>query len=320
MWLLQAIHMEKNPKFFIQLQTETLVLWILFVQKAIFFFAFSMCSSLNWVQFLLKTIFFQRQTLMFQTVKKKNYSLPNYSDTDYVRTYPYITPMINTGKCLHVFLKCGTNGKMTQEYSLLMPLMKEAFWLPVEKKPFNSFTNHPSFLHVCSTSLLKTLWEKEKLLITSNFSFSPTVFYPFWEIYIIFIKLKIVICKLFQFGRVYNLEIFVRMCNISICCNIFLPVSLMDLRVCTQFNITWIMGAFGMLTLSQTSPGFYVPTEQVFWKHCGKRKIAHNEQFLLFPTVFSTCVENSAIFIKFESVVCKLFHFGRVKYCCLGKG
>ena len=29
----------------------------------------------------------------------------------------------------------------------------------------------PWFLRVCSTSLLKTLWEKEKLLVTSNFSF-----------------------------------------------------------------------------------------------------------------------------------------------------
>ena len=36
----------------------------------------------------------------------------------------------------------------------------------------NPFPNKPWFLCVCSTSLLKTLWEKEKLLVTSNFSFS----------------------------------------------------------------------------------------------------------------------------------------------------
>ena len=36
--------------------------------------------------------------------------------------------------------------------------------------------------HVCSTSLLKTLQEKEKLLVTSNFSFSHLVFYPFEEL------------------------------------------------------------------------------------------------------------------------------------------
>ena len=43
----------------------------------------------------------------------------------------------------------------------------------------NPFPNKPWFLHVCSTSLLKTLWEKEKFLVTSNFSFSNSVFYPF---------------------------------------------------------------------------------------------------------------------------------------------
>ena len=37
----------------------------------------------------------------------------------------------------------------------------------------------PGFLRVCSTSLLKTRWEKEKLLVTSNFSFSHSVFHPF---------------------------------------------------------------------------------------------------------------------------------------------
>ena len=43
----------------------------------------------------------------------------------------------------------------------------------------NPFPNKPWFLRVCSTSLLKTLWERVKLLIMSNFSFSHSVFYPF---------------------------------------------------------------------------------------------------------------------------------------------
>ena len=46
---------------------------------------------------------------------------------------------------------------------------------------FNPFPNKPWFSRVCSTSLLKTLWEKEKLLIRSNSSFSQSVFYPFWR-------------------------------------------------------------------------------------------------------------------------------------------
>ena len=40
----------------------------------------------------------------------------------------------------------------------------------------NPFPNKPWFLRVCCISLMKTLWEKEKLLVTSNFSFSHSVF------------------------------------------------------------------------------------------------------------------------------------------------
>ena len=60
----------------------------------------------------------------------------------------------------------------------------------------------PGFLHVCGTSLLKTLWKNKKLLITSNFSFSHSVFYPFGELSPIFIRYEIVVCKLFKVGRV----------------------------------------------------------------------------------------------------------------------
>ena len=70
----------------------------------------------------------------------------------------------------------------------------------------NPFLNKLWFSHVCNTTLLKTLWEKEKLLITSNFSFSHSVFYQFGELSAIFIKYEIVVCKLFQFGRVQKLS------------------------------------------------------------------------------------------------------------------
>ena len=53
-----------------------------------------------------------------------------------------------------------------------------------------------------STSLLKTLREKEKLLVTSNFSFSHSVFYHFVELSSIFIKVKIVLYKLIEFRRI----------------------------------------------------------------------------------------------------------------------
>ena len=66
----------------------------------------------------------------------------------------------------------------------------------------NPFPNSPWSLHVCSASLLKTLWEKEKLLVTSNFSFSQSVFYLFEGLSAVISKTEIVICKLFQFGRI----------------------------------------------------------------------------------------------------------------------
>ena len=70
------------------------------------------------------------------------------------------------------------------------------------QETFNPFPNKPWFLRVCTLSLFKTLWEKEKLLVTSNFSFSHSVFYRFGELSVIIIKVKIVVCKLFQFGKV----------------------------------------------------------------------------------------------------------------------
>ena len=77
--------------------------------------------------------------------------------------------------------------------------------LEVQKRKLNPFPNKLWFLHVCRTSLLKTQWEKEKLLGTSNFSFFHSVFYPFRKTSTIFINFKIVVCKLFKLGRVQNL-------------------------------------------------------------------------------------------------------------------
>ena len=59
----------------------------------------------------------------------------------------------------------------------------------------------PGF-YVSAVRLLKTLWEKEKLLVTSNFSLSHSVFYLFEELSAIFNKTEIVVWKLFQFGQV----------------------------------------------------------------------------------------------------------------------
>ena len=66
----------------------------------------------------------------------------------------------------------------------------------------NPFPHNDTFWCPWETSLLKTLWEKEKLLVTSNNSFSHGVFYPFGYFSAIFVKFEIVVCKLFQFERV----------------------------------------------------------------------------------------------------------------------
>ena len=92
------------------------------------------------------------------------------------------------------------------ERSLSKTLWEKAKKLETSIFSFNPFPNKPWFSRVCSKLLLKTLWEKEKSLVTSNFSFSHSVFNHFRELSAIFIKFDIVVCKLFQFGRVQNLS------------------------------------------------------------------------------------------------------------------
>ena len=79
----------------------------------------------------------------------------------------------------------------------------------------NPFPKKPLFLRVHSINLLKTLWAKERLLITSNFSLCHGVFNPFGELSTIFIEVKIVVCKLFEFVRVKYLSFGKAMKNVS---------------------------------------------------------------------------------------------------------
>ena len=55
-------------------------------------------------------------------------------------------------------------------------------------------------------------------------------------------------------------------------------------------------------------------------KTLGKAEIARNEQFLLFPLCFPPVWRTSCHFHQFEIMVCKLFQFGPVQICHLGKG
>ena len=68
---------------------------------------------------------------------------------------------------------------------------------------FNQYFPKQALVFTClQYSLLKTLCEKEKLLVTSNLSFSHNVFCPFERLPAIFINSEIAICEIIRFGSV----------------------------------------------------------------------------------------------------------------------
>ena len=77
----------------------------------------------------------------------------------------------------------------------------------------NPFPNKPLFLRVCTMSALKTLWEKEKLLVTSNFSFSHRIFYLFQELFTVFIKFKIVCLQTLSIWKSQKFAVWERVNN-----------------------------------------------------------------------------------------------------------
>ena len=83
----------------------------------------------------------------------------------------------------YCFLKCFLN-----EWILLTPEKELWSWRCFILSPF---PKQPLFLCFCSSYLLKTLWEQEKLLITSNLSFSKVFSNPM-ENFAIFIQFEIV--------------------------------------------------------------------------------------------------------------------------------
>ena len=102
------------------------------------------------------------------------------------------------------------NGFANQKLCCFQMLLDFEKSIEQDEERFKTFPSKPWFLHVCSTSLLKTLWEKENLFVMRNLSFSRSVYYPFAELSDIFIKFEIVVCKLFQFGRVLKFVVWER--------------------------------------------------------------------------------------------------------------
>ena len=105
-------------------------------------------------------------------------------------------------------------------------------WECVELLTFDSIPKNPMFLHVCCTTLLKTQM--------SNISFSHGLFYLFRDLSTIFIKFKIVVCKLIQFRRVSNLLIRKLLKHISVLYSIFWNSLLPALHI-IHFSSHWLL-------------------------------------------------------------------------------
>ena len=92
----------------------------------------------------------------------------------------------------------------------------------------------------------------------------------------------------------------------------------------TDKTITDLHHSFYTLTLSQTSLAFYVSEYKSFENTVGKGEIAHSEQFLLFllfPTVFSTHLDNFLpLLSNLELLSAKCLSLEESKICHLGKG
>ena len=74
--------------------------------------------------------------------------------------------------CINVISLDGVGCSFDSEHMLQILSIVNIFSNNRNISKVNPFPNKPWFFCVCSTSLLKTLWKKEKLLVSSNFSFS----------------------------------------------------------------------------------------------------------------------------------------------------
>ena len=69
-----------------------------------------------------------------------------------------------------------------------------------------SFFHHSAFYSFGELSVIFIKFRKGDLLVTSNFSFSHNVFYPFGELSDFIIKFRVIVWKLSQFEKVQNLS------------------------------------------------------------------------------------------------------------------
>ena len=96
-----------------------------------------------------------------------------------------------------VLLFCWIDSKIEND---LQPFSKQT--LVFTCLQYKCFENIVEKGEIARTSLLKTLWKKEKIARKEQFLFSHSVFYPCGELSAIFIELEIVVGKLCQLGIV----------------------------------------------------------------------------------------------------------------------
>ena len=128
-----------------------------------------------------------------------------------------VIPDINTA-CADLQHPYTTPYYNQQSSILYHPLFQDSISVSTVQLPQEDLHRHPQklwtltqtnlSLFVCSTSLLKTIWEKKKFLIITNVSYFPnSVFCRFVELSVNFIEFKSVVSKLYRWRKVQKLSL-----------------------------------------------------------------------------------------------------------------
>ena len=99
-------------------------------------------------------------------------------------------------------------GRNNHGIDVFASMFSKAFFIAIVQTQvclLTLFQTSPVF-YVSAVQVYWKHWEKEKLLVVSNFCFSHSVLYLFGELSAIFIKFYVVVCRLIQFGRDWNLS------------------------------------------------------------------------------------------------------------------
>ena len=132
----------------------------------------------------------------------------------------------------------------------------------------------------------------EKLLVTSNFSFSHSVFK---RLVLQTYKNQGLFGKGFMYtGRFIHISCSSWNVNKMMRFIVERKTTIKNFKTKLQQSVLFTI----TLTHSHTMTPFDAPRKQVFWKHCGKRRNCSKWAISPFPTVFSTHLEK---FLPFSS-------------------